>query len=158
MNTILEGGWCAGNCQRLQGKREAENGILSRIVSTTFTDGFILQRIGRCPRGECTYRKKMGGNVHWGVAAQEDKVVQQAVVTILNQIYEEDFLGFSYGFRPGVASMMRWIEFGRFAEENRKRRGEGKPETFDFLGFTHISGKNARGRILLPWLSAGFRN
>src|ERR1044072_4222790 len=36
-----------------------------------------------------------------GVAALEDKVVQQAVVTILNQIYEEDFRGFSYGFRPG---------------------------------------------------------
>jgi RNA-directed DNA polymerase len=36
-----------------------------------------------------------------GVAALEDKVVQQAVVTILNLIYEEDFRGFSYGFRPG---------------------------------------------------------
>jgi len=35
------------------------------------------------------------------VPAIEDKLVQQAVVTILNQIYEEDFLGFSYGFRPG---------------------------------------------------------
>ena len=31
----------------------------------------------------------------------------------------------------------RLIEFGRFAEESRRRRGEGKPETFDFLGFTH---------------------
>ena len=39
----------------------------------------------------------------------------------------------------------RRIEFGRYAELNRKRRGEGKPETFDFLGFTHISGKNRRG-------------
>jgi RNA-directed DNA polymerase len=36
-----------------------------------------------------------------GIAALEDKIVQQAVVTILNQIYEEDFLGLSYGFRPG---------------------------------------------------------
>jgi len=36
-----------------------------------------------------------------GVAAVEDKIVQQAVVTILNQIYEVDFKGFSYGFRPG---------------------------------------------------------
>jgi hypothetical protein len=36
-----------------------------------------------------------------GIAALEDKIVQHAVVTILNQIYEEDFLGFSYGFRPG---------------------------------------------------------
>jgi RNA-directed DNA polymerase len=36
-----------------------------------------------------------------GIAAVEDKIVQQAVVTVLNAIYEEDFLGFSYGFRPG---------------------------------------------------------
>src|SRR5262245_35138490 len=36
-----------------------------------------------------------------GIAALEDKIVQAATVTILNQIYEEDFLGFSYGFRPG---------------------------------------------------------
>jgi group II intron reverse transcriptase/maturase len=36
-----------------------------------------------------------------GVAALEDKIVQQAVVTILNEIYEVDFQGFSYGFRPG---------------------------------------------------------
>jgi RNA-directed DNA polymerase len=36
-----------------------------------------------------------------GIAALEDKIVQGAVVSILSQIYEEDFLGFSYGFRPG---------------------------------------------------------
>ena len=36
-----------------------------------------------------------------GIAALEDKIVQQAVVTILNQICEVDFKGFSYGFRPG---------------------------------------------------------
>ena len=36
-----------------------------------------------------------------GIAALEDKIVQQAVGTVLNQIWEEDFLGFSYGFRPG---------------------------------------------------------
>jgi len=36
-----------------------------------------------------------------GIAALEDKIVQQAVVTILNQIYEVDFRGFSYGSRPG---------------------------------------------------------
>jgi len=35
-----------------------------------------------------------------GIAALEDKIVQQAVVTVLNQVYEEDFMGFSYGFRP----------------------------------------------------------
>lgn len=229
-----------------------------------------------------------------GVAALEDKIVQHAVVTILNQIYEEDFKGFSYGFRPGRSQhqaldalyvaitrkkvsfvldadirgffdqldrgwllkflqhrvadprmlrlIQKWldagvmedgewkdtemgtpqgsvispllaniylhyvfdlwvdawrkkcaqgevivvryaddnvlgfqhradadrflaefrerlqkfglelhpdktrrIEFGRFAEQNRTQRGEGKPETFDFLGFTHVSGKNRHG-------------
>jgi RNA-directed DNA polymerase len=35
----------------------------------------------------------------------------------------------------------RLLEFGPFAARNRKRRGEGKPETFDFLGFTHICGR-----------------
>jgi RNA-directed DNA polymerase len=229
-----------------------------------------------------------------GIAALEDKIVQQAVVTVLNEIYEEDFLDFSYGFRPGrkqhdaldalwvglrrrrvnwvleldvrgffdnvshewlvkfiehrigdrriVRLIQKWLkagvseegewketkvgtpqgavaspllaniylhyvfdlwvnqwrrrsargamivvryaddavlgfehrreaeafleqlrerlrkfglelhpektrllEFGRFAEENRKRRGEGKPETFDFLGFTHSCGKTQKG-------------
>jgi group II intron reverse transcriptase/maturase len=242
-----------------------------------------------------TYIPKADGRQRpLGIAALEDKVVQQAVVTVLNEIYEEDFLGFSYGFRPGrsqhdaldaltvglrrkkvnwvldldvrgffdnvshewlvkfaehriadrrvirliqkwlkagvseegewketkvgtpqgaVASPLltnvylhyvfdlwvnqwrrkwahgdmivvryaddavlgfehrkdaeafleqlrermrkfglelhsektRLIEFGRFAEDNRKRRGEGKPETFDFLGFTHICGKTRKG-------------
>jgi RNA-directed DNA polymerase len=36
-----------------------------------------------------------------GVAALEDKILQRAVVEVLNAIYEQDFLGFSYGFRPG---------------------------------------------------------
>jgi len=43
----------------------------------------------------------------------------------------------------------RLIEFGRHAAENRKRNGRGKPETFDFLGFTHICGKTRKGRFAL---------
>jgi RNA-directed DNA polymerase len=39
----------------------------------------------------------------------------------------------------------RLIEFGRFAAANRERRGQGKPETFNFLGFTHICGKSRAG-------------
>jgi RNA-directed DNA polymerase len=41
----------------------------------------------------------------------------------------------------------RLIEFGRFAAGNRRKRGLGKPETFDFLGFTHICGKTRAGRF-----------
>jgi RNA-directed DNA polymerase len=69
----------------------------------------IIDLHSRIHRG--TYRAKPSRRVYIpksdgrqrpiGVAAVEDKIVQQAVVTILNQIYEVDFKGFSYGFRPG---------------------------------------------------------
>ena len=45
------------------------------------------------------------------------------------------------------ADKTRLIEFGRSAARNRRRRGEGKPETFDFLGFTHICGETKKGRF-----------
>jgi RNA-directed DNA polymerase len=248
------------------------------------------------PSRRAYIEKEDGRQRPLGVAALEDKIVQQAVSTILNQIYEEDFLGFSYGFRPGrsqhqaldaLAAALTWkkvsyvldadirsffdqldksrliqfvqhrvadprilrliqkwldagvieggnwsetemgtpqgavispllaniylhytfdlwanvwrkkcahgdvivlryaddlvlgfqhqseadrflqdfrerlrkfglelnpdktrrIEFGRFAEQRRKQRGEGKPEPFDFLGFTHISGKARNGNF-----------
>jgi hypothetical protein len=41
----------------------------------------------------------------------------------------------------------RLLEFGRFAAVNRRRNGRGKPETFDFLGFTHVCGKTRKGRF-----------
>jgi RNA-directed DNA polymerase len=43
----------------------------------------------------------------------------------------------------------RLIEFGRHAAANRERRGQGKPETFDFLGFTHICGRSRKGKFLI---------
>ena len=43
----------------------------------------------------------------------------------------------------------RLIEFGRFVAENRRRRGEGKPETFDFLGFTHSCDKTRKGKYIV---------
>src|SRR5712671_5871305 len=43
----------------------------------------------------------------------------------------------------------RLIEFGRFAARDRKQRGRGKPETFNFLGFTFICGKSRRGKFLI---------
>jgi RNA-directed DNA polymerase len=50
----------------------------------------------------------------------------------------ERFGKFSLELHPDKT---RLLEFGSFAVRNRKRRGVGKPETFDFLGFTHICGK-----------------
>ena len=47
------------------------------------------------------------------------------------------------------AEKTRLVEFGRFAAENRRRRGLGRPETFSFLGFTHMCGKTRAGRFAL---------
>jgi RNA-directed DNA polymerase len=47
------------------------------------------------------------------------------------------------------AEKTRLIEFGRFAAERRKARGLGKPETFQFLGFTHACGQSRKGRFKL---------
>ena len=272
--------------------QEYESGIEDRLIDL---HGRVHRGAYRALPSRRVYIEKADGRQRpLGVAALEDKLVQYAVVTILNQIYEEDFLNFSYGFRPGRSQhealdalsyallkkkvnyivdadvrsffdnldkswmirfighrvadprilrlIQKWlkagvmeegnwsepktgtpqgsvispllanvylhyafdlwvnvwrkkwargevvvvryaddvilgfqsqtdadrflvnlrerlamfglelhpdktrrIEFGRFAEENRKRRGEGKPDTFDFLGFTHISGKNRLG-------------
>jgi RNA-directed DNA polymerase len=54
----------------------------------------------------------------------------------------ERFARFGLGLHPDKT---RLIEFGRYAARDRKRRGLGKPETFDFLGFTHICAKSGRG-------------
>ena len=274
--------------------QEYEDGLDDRL---TDLHGRVHRGAYRATPSRRVYIEKADGRQRpLAVPAIEDKLVQHAVVTILNQIYEEDFLGFSYGFRPGRSQhqaldalsyallkkkvnyvldadirgffdnldkswlikfvehrvadprilrlIQKWlnagvmeegkwsdtktgspqgsvvspllaniylhyafdlwvnawrkkwahgevvviryaddtvlgfqhqaeadrfleslrkrlekfglelhpektrrIEFGRFAEPNRERRGEGKPETFDFLGFTHISGKNSKGHF-----------
>src|SRR5947208_2917141 len=273
--------------------QEYEIGVEDRLVDL---HGRVHRGAYRAQPSRRVYIEKADGRQRpLGVAALEDKLVQQAVATILNQIYEEDFVGFSYGFRPGrsqhqaldaltvalktkkvnyvldadirgffdhldhawmmkfvqhrvadprmLGLLQKWlqagvmeegqwreteegtpqgsgispllaniylhyvfdlwvgvwrrkcahgdvmvvryaddsvlgfqyqeeadrfledfrerlgkfglelhpektrrIEFGRWAERNRKKRGEGKPETFDFLGFTHISGKSRKDR------------
>ena len=58
----------------------------------------------------------------------------------------ERFAKFNLELHPDKT---RLIEFGRFAAQNRKERGIAKPETFEFLGFTHLCGKTRDGRFWL---------
>jgi group II intron reverse transcriptase/maturase len=276
--------------------REYENGLEDRLKDL---HGRVHRGAYRAQPSRRVYIPKADGRQRpLGIAALEDKIVQQAVVTILNEIYEVDFRGFSYGFRPGrdphqaldalnagiqrkrvnwildadirgffdnmnhewtmkfvehrvadnriLRLIRKWlkagvsedgewsetkvgtpqgavvspllanvylhyvfdlwaevwrekvaqgdmivvryaddlvvgfqhraeaerflrefrerlakfgleihpektrlIEFGRFAEGNRRQRGEGKPETFTFLGFTHYCGRNSKGSFVV---------
>jgi len=56
-----------------------------------------------------------------------------------------------------AAEKTRLIEFGRFAAQNRRSRGQAKPETFDFLGFKHICSKTRNGRFMLKRITIGAR-
>jgi len=66
--------------------------------------------------------------------------------------YQNDAVAFRYALKGRMGKFglelntekTRLIEFGRFATENRAKRGEGKPETFDFLGFTHICARRRK--------------
>jgi RNA-directed DNA polymerase len=79
--------------------QEYEVGVEDRLVDL---HGRVHRGAYRAQPSRRVYIEKTDGRQRpLGVAALEDKIVQQAVATILNQIYEEDFLGYSYGFRPG---------------------------------------------------------
>ena len=79
--------------------QEYEDGLEDRL---TDLHGRVHRGAYRATPSRRVYIEKADGRQRpLAVPAIEDKLVQQAVVTILNQIYEEDFLGFSYGFRPG---------------------------------------------------------
>ena len=66
----------------------------------------------------------------------------------------ERLWGFALSLHP---EKTRLIEFGRFATKQRARRQLGRPETFQFLGFTFICGQSRRGRFLLKRKSRGDR-
>jgi RNA-directed DNA polymerase len=79
--------------------QEYETGLEDRLIDL---HGRVHRGAYRAQPSRRVYIPKADGRQRpLGIAAVEDKVVQQAVVTILNQIYEVDFKGFSYGFRPG---------------------------------------------------------
>jgi len=95
----------------------------------------------------------------WGKlkARGEMIVVRFADDTVVGFQYESDAKQFQKELKDRLLKFglelhpdkTRLIEFGRFAEENRNKRGEGKPETFTFLGFTHICGKTKKGRFAI---------
>ncbi len=102
----------------------------------------------------CAYaRKRVWAEVWRKKVAQGDMiVVRYADDAVLGFQYREEAEKFLEQFRERLwkfglelhPDKTRLIEFGRYAAERRRKRGEGKPETFNFLGFTHICGRSNR--------------
>ena len=98
--------------------------------------------------------------LHWRKhrATGEVIVVRYADDSVLGFQYRSDAERFLRDWRDRLQQFglelhpdkTRLIEFGRFAVASRKQRGEGKPKTFDFLGFTHICGQSRKnGKFLV---------
>jgi hypothetical protein len=79
--------------------KEYETGLEARLANL---HSQVHLGTYRAQPSKRTYIPKADGRQRpLGIAALEDKIVQQAIAAVLNQVYEEDFMGFSYGFRPG---------------------------------------------------------
>jgi RNA-directed DNA polymerase len=100
------------------------------------------------------------------VARGDMIMVRYADDAVLGFQYREDAERFLEQLRERVRKFglelhpdkTRLIEFGRYAAERRSQRGEGKPETFNFLGFTHICGRSReRGYFTVYRKSMGKR-
>ena len=109
--------------------------------------------------------KPDGGTRPLGVAALEDKIVQRAVVdNILTPIYESEFIGFSYGFRPGrgahdaldaLAYGIQWRKVNWIVDADIRKFFDtlDRDWLLRFLG--HRIGDRRLLRLLTKWLNAG---
>ena len=99
-----------------------------------------------------------------GIAALEDKILQAAVVQVLNQIWEEDFLDFSYGFRPGRKQhdALDALYVGITSKKVNYVLDLDIRSFFDKVGHDHMEkfvrhriGDERLVRLILKWLKAG---
>jgi len=147
------------------------DGVSWRAYEIGLTDR-ILDLHGRVRRG--AYRAQPSRRVYipkpdgrqrpLGVTALEDKIVQQAVVTLLNCIYEERFLGFSYGFRPGRSAhdALDALTVGIGTQRTRWILDADIQGFFDNLDhewlrkfLEHEIADRRMLRLILKWLKAG---
>lgn len=142
--------------------QEYENGLEDRLIDLH----------GRIHRG--AYHAKPSRRV-WipkadgrqrplGIAALEDKIVQHALVQVLNQIWEEDFLSFSYGFRPGRSQhdALDALTVGITSRKVNFVVDLDIRSFFDRVGHDHMEGFIRQRiadervvRLILKWLQAG---
>jgi group II intron reverse transcriptase/maturase len=112
--------------------------LLANVYLHYVFDRWVRQWRKRCARGDMIITRFADdfvvGFEHRGDARQ-----------FLHDLRER-FAKFGLELHPDKT---RLVEFGRFAVRDRKARGLGKPETFDFLGLTHICGKTQDGRFWL---------
>jgi hypothetical protein len=111
---------------------------LANIYLHYVIDLWVCQWRKREARGE-VYIVRYADDVVMGFQREQDARAMRAAMA-------ERLAKFGLELHPEKTRVLR---FGRFAREQAERHGESKPETFDFLGFTHIAGTNRQGGFQL---------
>jgi len=112
--------------------------LLSNIYLHYVLDLWVCQWRKRHARGE-VYAVRYADDLVMGFQREQDALDMRSALA-------GRLAKFGLELHPDKT---RVLEFGRFAREGRERRGLSKPETFDFLGFTHIVGQDRRGKFQL---------
>ena len=119
-----------------------QGAVISSLMANLFLhyalDLWVKQWCGRHARGE-VHLVRYSDDFVMGFQYRSDAEQFQTEL-------KERLSKFSLEMHEGKTKL---IEFGRFAIGNRKKYEEGKPETFDFLGFTHICSKKKNGRFTI---------
>jgi RNA-directed DNA polymerase len=120
--------------------------LLANIYLHYAFDLWVKQWRGRQARGEVIVVRYADDWVAGFQYRDDAERFQRAVAERLEQ--------FGLKLHP---EKTRLIEFGRFARDDRRRKGQGKPQTFDFLGFTHCCGKTRQGKFMVLRLTSAKR-
>jgi group II intron reverse transcriptase/maturase len=123
-------------------KGTPQGGLISPLLANIYLhyvlDLWVLDWRKKHARGE-VYYVRYADDLVMGFQYERDALAMRAALA-------ERLAKFSLELHP---EKTRVIQFGRFAREDRAQRGLSKPETFDFLGFTHIAGRDRDGRFQL---------
>jgi len=139
---MLKSGVMENNIQKPTEKGTPQGGIISPILANIYLHDVLDIWM------EVKEKKKLKGFAQL-IRYADDFVIgvqyKEEAEMLLNDIAER-FAQFGLELSKEKTKI---IEFGRFARENRKRRGERKPETFTFLGFTHYCTETKDGRFMV---------
>lgn len=120
--------------------------VLANVYLHYVLDLWIAQWRGREARGEVVIVRYCDDFV---VGFQYKEDAEKFLKAL-----KERFAKFNLELHRGKT---RLIEFGRYAAQNRENQGKGKPETFDFVGFTHICSKTRKGKFTVLRQTIGKR-
>src|SRR5580704_8449890 len=143
----LEAGVIENGCRIPSTKGTPQGAVISPLLANIYLHYAFDQWVQH-------WRKQPGQGAVVVVRYADDSVMGfekiQTARTFLADV-QERFAKFGLVLHPDKT---RLIQFGRFASDRRRRNGEGRPETFDFLGFTHCCGTDRKGKFQVVRVTA----